>query len=220
MSPYLFCGRNFRPQNYFMLIYPSNHVYIISTLLQRPPISTMINRMKNMEKRVKTTRKLLILLMATATYSLVQAADYTPARVIRVIDGDTLKIEINGEKENVRLIGVDTPESKPNPKALRDSRRSGTDINTLIKRGEQAADFTRSHVKPGDTVKIEFDVKPRDRYNRFLGYVYLADGRMLNEVLLKAGYANLMTVPPNVKYQQRFRTTYRNAGHPSADRTP
>ncbi len=44
----------------------------------------------------------------------------------------------------------------------------------------------------------------RDRYGRLLGYVYLSNGKMLNEEIVKAGYANVMTIPPNVKYQDRF----------------
>ena len=65
--------------------------------------------------------------------------------------------------------------------------------------------------KPGDTVKMEFDVEKRDKYSRLLGYVYLSDGKMLNEEIVKAGYANLMTIPPNVKYQDRFLKAYREA---------
>ena len=63
----------------------------------------------------------------------------------------------------------------------------------------------------GDTVQIEFDVQQRDKYRRLLGYVYLADGRMLNEEIIKSGYASLMTYPPNVKYQDRFLKAYRAA---------
>lgn len=65
--------------------------------------------------------------------------------------------------------------------------------------------------KPGDKVKIEFDVRPRDLYGRLLGYVYLANGKMLNEEIIKAGYATVMTIPPNVKYQNRFLGAYKEA---------
>ncbi len=69
-------------------------------------------------------------------------------------------------------------------------------------------------LKPGGTVKIEFDVQKREKNRtngRLLGYVYLSDGKMLNEEVVKAGYANLMTYPPNVKYQERFLKAYRDA---------
>ena len=63
----------------------------------------------------------------------------------------------------------------------------------------------------GDTIRIEFDVQKKDKYGRLLAYVYLPNGTMLNEEIVKAGYANLMTVPPNVKYQERLLKAYREA---------
>jgi micrococcal nuclease len=54
-------------------------------------------------------------------------------------------------------------------------------------------------------------VERRDQYGRLLGYAYLSDGRMLNEEIVRAGYANLLTHPPNVKYQERFLMAYREA---------
>ena len=60
-------------------------------------------------------------------------------------------------------------------------------------------------------VLVEFDVQKRDRYKRLLGYVYLQDGRMLNEIIVRSGYASLMTIPPNVKYKDRFLKAYRAA---------
>lgn len=73
------------------------------------------------------------------------------------------------------------------------------------------AKFTATLVKPGDEIKIEFDVRPWDQYGRLLGYVYLSNGKMLNEEIVKAGYANVMTYPPNVKYQELFLKAYREA---------
>jgi micrococcal nuclease len=58
---------------------------------------------------------------------------------------------------------------------------------------------------------MEFDVQKRAKGGRLLGYVYLSDGKMLNEEIVKAGYAYPMTVPPNVKYQERFLKAYREA---------
>jgi len=60
-------------------------------------------------------------------------------------------------------------------------------------------------------VRLEFDVQQKDRYGRLLAYVYLPDGRMLNEVLLEEGYAALLTVPPNVKYAERLRKAQKRA---------
>jgi micrococcal nuclease len=77
--------------------------------------------------------------------------------------------------------------------------------------GKQAAQFVNTLVKSGDKVSIEFDVGKRDKYRRLLGYVYLSNGKMLNEEIVKSGYANLLTIPPNIKYQDRFVRAYREA---------
>ncbi len=124
--------------------------------------------------------------------------------VVRVVDGDTLKVRYWGKEESIRLIGIDTPESRINKKAKRDAKRSGQDIKTITATGKRATDYVESLVKPGDLITIEFDAQQRDRYDRLLGYVYLSNGKMLNEEIVKAGYANVMTIPPNVKYQDRF----------------
>ena len=131
--------------------------------------------------------------------------------VLRVVDGDTLTINHNGRKESIRLIGIDTPESKPNKKAKKDATRSNEDLRTIVSLGKEAAQFVRTLVHPGDPVFIEFDRQTRDKYGRLLGYVYLADGTMLNEEIVRAGYASLMTYPPNVRYQDRFLRAYHDA---------
>jgi len=136
---------------------------------------------------------------------------YNKAIIVKVVDGDTLRIEINGHEEAVRLIGIDTPESKINKKAKKDSVRSNLDVETITSMGKEAARYVRTLVRRGDTVGIEFDVQKRDKYNRLLVYAYLSDGKMLNEEIIKAGYANIMTYPPNVRYQERFVRAYREA---------
>ena len=133
------------------------------------------------------------------------------ATVIRVIDGDTLKIIYQGKEQSIRLIGIDTPESKANKKANKDAMRSGQDVAAITAMGKQATAFVKKLVKAGDTVTLEFDVQKHDKYNRLLGYVYLPDGRMLNEEIIKNGYASVMTIPPNVKYQVKFVNAYRDA---------
>ncbi|MBP1735352.1 MAG: thermonuclease (TNase) (Micrococcal nuclease)(nuclease), partial [Deltaproteobacteria bacterium] len=115
---------------------------------------------------------------------------YNAAIVVRVVDGDTLKIEMNGHEEAVRLIGIDTPESKINKKAKKDAVKTNHDIETITAMGREAARYVRTLIRKGDTVSIEFDVQKRDKYNRLLVYAYLTDGKMLNEEIIKAGYAN------------------------------
>ena len=77
--------------------------------------------------------------------------------------------------------------------------------------GKRATEYVESLVKPGDLINIEFDVQERDKYKRLLGYVYLSNGKMLNEEIVKDGYANVMTIPPNVKYKDRFLRAYKHA---------
>jgi len=149
----------------------------------------------------------LFLLSGLAVAGVVTA----PAKVVRVVDGDTLKVELNGRIENVRLIGIDTPESKVNKKAKKYATRSSQDIKTIVSLGKAAVSFIKSIIKPGDLVDIEQDVQSRDRYGRPLVYIYLKSGKMLNEEIIAAGFASVMTIPPNVRYQERFLRAYRAA---------
>lgn len=112
------------------------------------------------------------------------------AVVLRVIDGDTLKIKYEGKTERLRMIGIDTPES-----VHKDESRN-------VPEGKVASDYTKQQLE-GKTIRVETDVEPRDHYGRLLGYVYL-DGKMFNKTLLQLGYARLDTVPPNVKYEADF----------------
>jgi micrococcal nuclease len=111
-------------------------------------------------------------------------------RVLRVVDGDTIEIEMNGTKEKVRFIGVDTPESV-HPDASRN-----------VEYGKIASDFTKARLD-GSDVTLELDVQERDRYGRILAYVYF-NGIMFNKTLLEEGHAQIATYPPNVKYVDDF----------------
>ncbi len=138
-----------------------------------------------------------------------QAADAklekVPCTVVKVYDGDTFKCRLkSGEEFKVRLIGIDTPESRRNRKAYRDAKKSGRSVEEIVRLGKKASAFTRKLIPPGTTVYLETDVQIHDKYGRLLAYVYLPDGRMLNEVLVEEGYATVYTIPPNVKYADRF----------------
>ncbi len=106
-------------------------------------------------------------------------------KVRRVIDGDT--IEIEGGKR-VRLIGIDTPE-------LNKSGETGCF-------GREAFDYAAKLLN-GQTVKMEKDISETDRYNRLLRYIYLGD-TMINDKLVRDGYAKVYTYPPDVKYKDKF----------------
>jgi micrococcal nuclease len=151
-----------------------------------------------------------VLVLAIVCPSAVQARGST-AKVLYVTDGDTLKVMYKGKKQSIRLIGIDAPESRKNSKAFRDSARGSRDINAIISQGRTAKKYVKSLVKKGDTVRIVFDIEKKDRYRRLLGYVYLSDGRMLNDVIIRNGYAGPLTIPPNVRYRSRFLKSYKYA---------
>lgn len=105
--------------------------------------------------------------------------------VLSVVDGDTFKVEINGKQESVRLIGVDTPETVHPSKEVQPY-------------GPQASAYTKQRLT-GQQVRLEFDAAERDQYGRLLAYAWLGD-EMYNATLIREGYAQVLTVPPNVKY--------------------
>jgi micrococcal nuclease len=112
------------------------------------------------------------------------------APVTRVVDGDTFEARIEGEAEDVRLIGVDTPETvKP-----------GTPIQCY---GPRASDFTH-HLLEGRTLSLVFGVERRDIYGRLLAYARLGR-RFVNAILVRRGLARTLTIPPNDRYAPLFR---------------
>ena len=115
-------------------------------------------------------------------------------RVDRVVDGDTLA---SGD-ERIRLIGVDTPETK----------KPGTPVQCF---GRQDTALTEELVE-GRRVGLELDVEERDRYGRLLAYVHRAsDDLDLNAELVRRGYALQLTIPPNVRHADRYRRLARRA---------
>jgi len=132
-----------------------------------------------------------------------------PATVRKVLDGDTIEVVLGGRTERVRLIGVDTPEAHESPKLDR-LVAGGQDRAQILALGRQATAFTRARLL-GRSVEVEVDIEPRDRFGRLLAYVWLPDGTLFNATLLEAGQARLLTIPPNVRYVERFRPLERQA---------
>jgi len=114
------------------------------------------------------------------------------AAVARVVDGDTLELQVARKTLKVRLLNVDTPETV-------DPRRP---VQTF---GKEASDFAKSLLPPGTKVYYRYDVDQQDRYGRDLVHLYLSDGSWVNALLIRAGYAQLMTVAPNVEAADFFR---------------
>ena len=117
--------------------------------------------------------------------------DSTVVQVVRVIDGDTVEVCCIGwKRESIRYIGINTPETHHATKGVEAY-------------GKEAAEANRKLVA-GKPVRLEFDVRHRDKHGRMLAYVYLEDGTFVNAWLVGHGFAQVMTVPPNVKHKDLF----------------
>jgi micrococcal nuclease len=114
------------------------------------------------------------------------------ARVVRVVDGDTIVVALAGRTERVRYIGIDTPESvKP-----------GSPVECYAHRAAAA----NARLVARERVRLVRDVEPRDRFGRLLAYVYRVRDRLfVNAALVGDGFARTLTIPPNVRFAARFR---------------
>jgi len=134
-----------------------------------------------------------------------------PARIMRIINGDTLTILYQGKWEEIKLLGLDMAETTLNDRVYEKALKNSTTPAAIINRGLADREFVKKYLQYGSQIWIEFDTQKRDRFSRLLGYVYLADGRMLNEIILRAGLTEPLLIPPNLKYQQRFQEIARLA---------
>lgn len=109
--------------------------------------------------------------------------------LVDCIDGDTAKFIINGKKEKVRFLGIDTPES----------------TNFIEEYGKDASDYTCNMLKNSNNIYIEYDSNSdsRDKYNRVLGYIFV-DNNNLSELLLSKGYAEVKYIYGDYKYIDRL----------------
>lgn len=137
----------------------------------------------------------VVLVAGLTTCSIASACAQQPAAqeahcVVRhVADGDSFRCE---DGRRVRLIGIDSPELDQRPF------------------GSRARQALLGLVPPGTTVKLEHDVALNDRYGRRLGYAW--NGSVLvNEAMVRGGWAVLYTVPPNIKYAERLRRAQNEA---------
>ncbi|MCT4596403.1 MAG: thermonuclease family protein [Vallitalea sp.] len=149
------------------------------------------------DKNVNTAKELFET-VKSIYYSVTDKSDYEVGVVSRVVDGDTIVVTINGREEKVRFVGVNTPESvgryAKNPQPY----------------GKEASYYTKKNLD-GKKVFLEKDVSDTDKYGRMLRYIWLEEPdknklqeTMFNAILLKEGYASVMTYPPDVKYSKIF----------------
>ncbi len=116
--------------------------------------------------------------------------------VVRIVDGDTIHVQLADRLEKVRYIGVNTPEVHHPLKGEEPGGRAAAAVNRDLVSGRH--------------VRLELDVQSRDRYGRLLAYVWV-DGTMVNAELVRRGFAQVMTVPPNVRHQSLFLKLQREA---------
>ena len=152
-------------------------------------------------------KKIIVLVVAAiAIYffggrELQDDSGFIAGTVTRVIDGDTASVMVDGAERRVRFLGVDTPETVHPNKPVQFY-------------GPQASAFTKESLT-GKRVWLEYDASPQDRYNRHLVYVWTAKPGDINEAsirrdmfnakLLLGGYAKVMIIKPNKRYENLFR---------------
>jgi micrococcal nuclease len=148
----------------------------------------------------------------TVSASPTGTSTYDRILIVKVIDGDTIELT---NQERVRLIGIDTPETKHNEKSKRDEKRSGVTADKIIALGKASKDFT-TEIALNRHARIEFDAGKHDKYGRLLGYVFIFDEKsnkeiFLNAAIIESGYALPLTIPPNIKYAEEFHELYLQA---------
>ncbi len=128
----------------------------------------------------------------------VSSEDRVPCKLLKVVDGDTIDVELNGKETRIRFIGIDTPESV-NPDEGRNNEY-----------GEEASAYTKMLLTGIENLYLEFDSQITDDYGRTLAYVWLTETNknttevigkyMVNGIIVKDGYAKAKDYPPNIRY--------------------
>ncbi|MEY2423790.1 MAG: micrococcal nuclease [Acidimicrobiaceae bacterium] len=114
------------------------------------------------------------------------------ATVVRVVDGDTIVVHIGGRDENVRLLGIDTPET----------HKPDTPVECY---GPEASDRMTALLPAGTKVRLVRDVEARDRYGRLLAYVYRdSDGLFIDVTMVTEGFAGTLAIPPNLAHRSEL----------------
>lgn len=115
--------------------------------------------------------------------------------VASIVDGDTLRLTVDGNDVRVRLIGIDTPEVYP-------------DIECF---GPEASAALAELAPVGSHVTFTYDVDPRDRFDRELMYLFTLDGVFINAALVEQGFATAVLFEPNDRHWNELRALERHA---------
>ena len=127
--------------------------------------------------------------------------DFVQGVIVRAVDGDTAVVKVDGQERRVRFLGVDTPETVHPNKPVQFY-------------GKEASNYTKENLN-GKRVWLEYDQNPQDRYGRHLAYIWLKNPATINEAsirenmfnakLLLGGYAKVMIIRPNKRYESEFK---------------
>lgn len=160
--------------------------------------------------------KILIAILLTVL-SFASAYSQECYKLLYIIDGDTIKILYHGKKTSVRLLGIDTPESRRNKRAYYQARKNHQDVETIIHLGKEAKRHLKDLLSGYNKICLVYDQNNaytghRDRYHRILAYVYTPDEKFINKLMLEDGYAYLLTrYPLESKYEKILRKAFRKA---------
>jgi len=124
-----------------------------------------------------------------------------------VIEGDTIRLS-NGKI--VRLLGVDSPESRVGKKLNDDVKRTGFSAAVLQSMGTNALEFTKRYLT-GRTVRLEFDSVKRNKKGKLLAYVFFEDGTFINKKVIEYGFGFFVADFPYMKYQDILQQAHRDA---------
>ncbi|HBG68865.1 MAG: Micrococcal nuclease-like protein [Candidatus Nomurabacteria bacterium GW2011_GWC2_39_41] len=181
-----------------------NHLYIIGGIIAILIIIGIFSPDAEKAAFNNTAKDVQII---TNTDSVLLAPDITetsitPSKfysVVSVVDGDTIKLNMDGKTETFRLIGIDTPETVDPRK---DVQCFGVEASSKAK-----------ELLSGKRVRIETDATQGtyDKYNRLLGYIYREDGLFYNKYMIEQGYAHEYTYNTAYKYQTGFKNAQKEA---------
>ena len=113
------------------------------------------------------------------------------ATIAAVVDGNTIRVDVGGSTETVRLLGIDTPETPGGPRPAECF-------------GPQASQFAQELLPPGTTVLLTRDVESRDQFGRLLAYVHRGDGLFVNLAMVENGFATALFIGANTSVRAEF----------------
>ncbi len=145
------------------------------------------------------TGRILVALLLVVQLCACQRAEAVSGQVTWIYDGDTIEVENIGR---VRLLGIDAPEAEASNRDRFYRHQFQISPATLRTVARQASQFIIRYSR-NQTVSLEFDRERTDQYGRTLAYVYLPDGRLLNQVLLEEGLAAVFR-RENFKLKNQF----------------